>query len=78
MYDRGKILPLSKSSGLRYRLETLIGVTGYKLAKYRASWLKVSLACLDVVWRPQFIFVVVFEVSRVWASVSEYSTGFRV
>ncbi|KAG8215245.1 MFS general substrate transporter [Butyriboletus roseoflavus] len=62
MYDRGKTRPLlPESSGLRYRLETLVGVTGYKLAKYRASWLKVSLACLDVVWRPQFIFVVIFE-----------------
>lgn len=63
MYDRGKNRPvLPRSSGLGYRLETLIGVTGYKLAKYRASWWEVSVACLEVVWRPQFIFVIVFEV----------------
>ena len=56
---------VSRSSGLRYRVDTLIGVTGYKLAKYRATWWQVSKACWEVVWRPQFIFVIVFEVSRI-------------
>jgi len=74
MYDRGKNRPvLPRSSGLRYRLETLIGVTGSRLAKYRASWWEVSMACLDVVWRPQFIFVIVFE-----AAVFGFSVGLNV
>ncbi|KAI9568715.1 major facilitator superfamily domain-containing protein [Boletus coccyginus] len=74
MYDRGKnrtVLP--RSSGLRYRFETLIGVTGYKLAKYRASWWEVSMACLEVAWRPQFSFVVVFQ-----AAVFGFSVGMNV
>lgn len=79
MYDRGKHRPLPlKSSGLRYRLEMLLGVTGYKLAKYRASWWEVSMACLDLLWRPQFILVAIFEVGGVCASVSKYSARFRV
>lgn len=78
MYDRGKNRPvLPRSSTLRYRFETLIGVTGYKLAKYRASWWEVTTACLGVVWRPQFIFVVVFTVGRVCASDSKNSTRLR-
>ena len=77
MYDRGKRRPpLLRSSGFQYRLETLIGVTGYKLAKYRASWWDVSTACLDVVWRPQFLLVVLFEVSLVKTNVRMYSNVF--
>ncbi|KAF8438828.1 MFS general substrate transporter [Boletus edulis BED1] len=74
LYDRGKNRPvLPTSSGLRYRFETLIGMTGYKLAKYRASWRVVIMACLEVVWRPQFIFVMVFE-----AAVFGFSIGMNV
>ncbi|KAG1793718.1 MFS general substrate transporter [Suillus plorans] len=62
MYDRRLASkPLQISTGLRYRFETLIGVTGYKMAKYRPRWPEVLLASLDVVWRPQFFFVVLFE-----------------
>ncbi|KAH7910355.1 MFS general substrate transporter [Hygrophoropsis aurantiaca] len=62
MYDRTlKPIPPRPSSGLRYRIETLIGITGYKMAKFRPSWSEVVLACLNVVWRPQFFFVVLFE-----------------
>lgn len=65
MYDRGKRRPpLLKPPGLQYRLETLLGMTGYKLAKYRESWWEASMACLNLVWRPQFISVVIFEVPR--------------
>ncbi|KAN0086081.1 Major facilitator superfamily domain containing protein [Tylopilus felleus] len=74
MYDRGKNRPkIPRSSGLKYRFETLIGVTGYKLAKYRASWLEVTMACLNVVWRPHFILVVVFE-----AAVFGFNIGMNV
>jgi MFS family permease len=74
MCDRGKNRPkIPRSSGLKYRFETLIGVTGYKLAKYRASWLEVTMACLNVVWRPHFILVVVFE-----AAVFGFNIGMNV
>ncbi|KAG1854769.1 major facilitator superfamily domain-containing protein [Suillus tomentosus] len=62
MYDRHLASkPLQISTGLRYRFKTLIGVTGYKMAKYRPRWPEVILASLDVAWRPQFFFVVLFE-----------------
>lgn len=62
MYDRRLVSkPPRTSTGLRYRIETLIGVTGYKMAKFRPRWPEVLLASLDVAWRPQFFFVVLFE-----------------
>ncbi|KAG2365589.1 major facilitator superfamily domain-containing protein [Suillus spraguei] len=62
MYDRHLVSkPLQTSTGLRYRFETLMGITGYNMAKYRPQWPAVLLASLDVAWRPQFFFVVLFE-----------------
>ncbi|KAG2355312.1 major facilitator superfamily domain-containing protein [Suillus spraguei] len=62
MYDRRLISrPPRTSTGLRYRFETLIGITGYNIAKYRPRWPEVLLASLDVAWRPQFFLVVLFE-----------------
>ncbi|KAG2116648.1 uncharacterized protein F5147DRAFT_351581 [Suillus discolor] len=45
MYDRAHLAlkPLQISTGLRYRFETLIGVTGYKMAKYRPRWSEVLM-----------------------------------
>ncbi|KAG1778135.1 major facilitator superfamily domain-containing protein [Suillus placidus] len=74
MYDRHldsdlqQILP-----GIQYRLETLIGITGYKMAKYRSRWSEIVWACLNVVWRPQFILVAFFE-----AFVFGFSVGINV
>ena len=63
MYDRGlKDLPLRPGDGLRYRIETLVGVTGFKLAKYRASWLEVISAPFKLFWRPHLLSIMVFEV----------------
>ncbi|OAX35580.1 MFS general substrate transporter [Rhizopogon vinicolor AM-OR11-026] len=63
MYERhlSTSMPSRTSTGLRYRFETLIGITGYKMAKYRPRWSEVVWASLDVVWRPQFFFIVLFE-----------------
>ncbi|KAG2143496.1 major facilitator superfamily domain-containing protein [Suillus bovinus] len=77
MYDRHldpdpqRILP-----GIRYRFETLIGITGYKMAKYRSRWSEIVWACLNVVWRPQFILVVSFEVTNVVFMGSPPPVGF--
>ncbi|KAG2059916.1 MFS general substrate transporter [Suillus hirtellus] len=77
MYDRHLASkPLQISTGLRYRLETLIGVTGYKMAKYRPRWPEVLLAPLDVAWRPQFFFVVLFETTNVVFMGSPPPVGF--
>lgn len=62
MYDRSvKPIPEPRHTGLRYRVETLIGITGLKMAKYRPSWRKVSLAPFNVLWRPQIFGILLFE-----------------
>jgi len=63
MYDRGvKGLPPRLADGLRYRIETLVGVTAFKLAKYRASWLEAISAPFKLFWRPHLLGMLVFEV----------------
>jgi len=62
MYDRGvKDLPSRPPDGLRYRFETLVGVTGSKLAKYRASWFEAISAPFKLFWRPHLLSIMVFE-----------------
>jgi hypothetical protein len=64
MYDRTvKPIPEPTTTGLRYRIETLIGITGVKMQKYRMSWTQAILAPLNLVWRPHLILILVFEVS---------------
>jgi hypothetical protein len=69
MYDRTvKPIPKRLSSGFRYRIETLIGITGARVAKYRSSWYEVILSPFNVVWRPHLLGVLVFEVLYTLAS----------
>ena len=64
MYDRTvKPIPEAPTGGLRNRFETLIGLTGVKMSKYRASWAESILTPLNVVWRPHLLMVLIFEVS---------------
>ncbi|KAI0777512.1 MFS general substrate transporter [Trametes elegans] len=64
MFDRKlanpRPIPLPQSR-LRYRLETLIGITGLRMAKYRDSWYEATFACLNVVWRPHLLAILIFE-----------------
>jgi len=39
--------------GVKYRIGTLIGITGYKMSKYRPPFWKGVYDTFDVVWRPQ-------------------------
>ena len=65
LYDRGlKPVPPRPSIGLRYRVETLLGLTGVKMAKYRDSWLDVFYAPFNLVWRPHLLPLMLFEASR--------------
>ncbi|KAJ6536166.1 MFS general substrate transporter [Mycena capillaripes] len=65
MYDRGlKPIPEPPTTGLRYRVETLLGLTGVKMAKYRDSWYKAITSPLRIVWRPQLIGILFFEVTN--------------
>ena len=66
MYDRKladpKPIPRPKSA-LRYRIETLIGITGVRMAKYRATWTEVVLSWFNLIWRPHLLGILLFEVS---------------
>jgi hypothetical protein len=63
MYDRDmKSLPLRKTGDLRYRIETLVGITGVKMAKYRATWYEAVSAPFKLFWRPHFLSIMIFEV----------------
>jgi MFS family permease len=62
MYDRtSKPIPPRPTTGLRYRVETLIGVTGVKMAKYRPSWCDVLLSPVVVFWRPHLLGPLIFS-----------------
>ena len=64
MYDRGiKGIPSPPSGGLRYRIETLVGITGFKKAKYRATWQEAITAPFKLCWRPHLLGILVFEVN---------------
>ena len=63
LYDRTlKPIPELPSTGLRYRIETLVGKTGIKMAKYRSSWYEAIMSPFEVVWRPHFLGALIFEV----------------
>ncbi|KAF8639280.1 hypothetical protein AX16_010352 [Volvariella volvacea WC 439] len=62
MYDRTvRPIPARPTSGLRYKVETLLGLTGVKMAKYRARWTDIALEPLRVVWRPHLLSILIFE-----------------
>ncbi|KAG6828221.1 hypothetical protein H0H92_008754 [Tricholoma furcatifolium] len=62
MYDRTlKPIPQRPTTGLRYRIETLIGITGLKMAKYRSTWKQSILSPFNVVWRPHLLMILWFE-----------------
>ncbi|RDX40795.1 MFS general substrate transporter [Lentinus brumalis] len=62
-----------KQRTLRYRLETLIGITGVRMARYRSSWAQISLAFLRVCWRPHLVAALLFE-----AMLFGFGIGFHV
>ncbi|KAK0480594.1 MFS general substrate transporter [Armillaria novae-zelandiae] len=61
MYDR-TVKPVPEPpTGLRHRIETLVGITGIKMAKYRVSWTESILSPINVVWRPHLLGALLFE-----------------
>ncbi len=62
MYDRTvKPIPEPHTTGFRYRIETLVGITGTKMARYRVSWTESILSPINVVWRPHLLGILLFE-----------------
>lgn len=62
MYDRHlKPPPVPPYTGLTYRIKTLIGITGAKMAKYRTPLYECVMSPLRVAWRPHLLMALVFE-----------------
>ncbi|KAF8525077.1 MFS general substrate transporter [Hysterangium stoloniferum] len=62
MFDRGlKPVPPRPSSGLKYRINTLIGVTGLQMAKYRTPLWEAIKNPFIVVTRPHLLLVLIYE-----------------
>ncbi|KAF9254339.1 MFS general substrate transporter [Marasmius fiardii PR-910] len=75
MYDR-HIDPVPEPAargGIRYRIESLVGITGIKMAKYRSSWRETIWSPFNIVWRPHLLGILVFE-----AMVFGFSIGINV
>lgn len=68
MYDRGvKPIPERPYSGFKYRIYTLLGTTGWKMAKYRGSvWDSIS-SVFRVAWRPHLLMALIYEVTHILA-----------
>ncbi|KAF7323703.1 MFS general substrate transporter [Mycena kentingensis (nom. inval.)] len=63
LYDRTvRPIPGPESvRGFKYRFETLIGLTGLRMQKYRISWAESIFSPFNVVWRPHILGLLVFE-----------------
>ena len=48
-------VPARPTTGLRYRIETLLGITGIKMMKYRSTIFQGIKALLNVLWRPNVL-----------------------
>jgi len=63
MYDRTvEPIPEPTTTGLRNRIENLLGITGLKMAKYRVSWTEAIFSPFRLVWRPHLLMILIFEV----------------
>ncbi|GAA5826175.1 hypothetical protein JCM11251_007194 [Rhodosporidiobolus azoricus] len=61
MYDRDVVpFPQRPTTGLRYRIETLIGITGVKMVKYRCTWWQSISSVFDLVWRPHMLLMLIY------------------
>ncbi|KAF5380009.1 hypothetical protein D9615_006165 [Tricholomella constricta] len=62
LYDRTlKPVPPRPTTGLRYRIETLVGITGIKMTKYRTKWVPAIMSQFQVIWRPHVLSILIFE-----------------
>ena len=73
LYDRHLKSQPPRSSYFRYRLETLVGITGAQMSKYRQTWTSSIVAPLQIVWRPHLLLILLFE-----AMVFGFSIGINV
>ncbi|KAJ7800511.1 major facilitator superfamily domain-containing protein [Mycena olivaceomarginata] len=61
LYDRTlRPIPRKPTVGLRYRVETLLGATGWKMTMFRPNWYECVVSPLRVVWRPHALLIMIF------------------
>lgn len=61
------------SSTLLYRFQTLVGLTGARMAKYRDSWRAAIFSIINIIWRPHLFMILLFQ-----AAVFGFSIGTNV
>ncbi|KAH9941295.1 MFS general substrate transporter [Epithele typhae] len=64
LFDRRLANPMPiprPASNLRYRIESVIGITGARMAKYRDTWTEAVFPIFNCVWRPHLLPLLVFE-----------------
>jgi len=60
-YDRHlHPVPQRPSHGLRYRIETLLGITGLKMAKYRPSWFICAAEMFMIIIKPAILLPLIY------------------
>lgn len=65
MFDRYvRPIPKKPTTGLRYRIETLVGITGFKMAKYRPAWSRCVLDVFEVIFKPPVILSLLYVMCR--------------
>lgn len=63
VYHRSQSAPLVlHKSGFMHRFKLLIGISGIKNRKPEPSWSKIILDPINVIWRPQILLILLFEV----------------
>ena len=75
MYDRGLWSTMQRPerpmSDLRSRTETLLGVTGVRMAKYRSGWSDVTSIWFRLAWRPHLLGILLFEVCQLFRACEQ-------
>ncbi|KZT10560.1 MFS general substrate transporter [Laetiporus sulphureus 93-53] len=78
MYDRAlpEPLPLPRpASRLLFRLQNLVGVTGWRMSRFRTPWKPVILACVNLAWRPHILSILIFEATIFGFTVGANTTN---
>ncbi|KAH9918337.1 MFS general substrate transporter [Amylocystis lapponica] len=61
------------ASRVLYRVQTLIGITGARMARFRTPWRAILYSPFEIIWRPQLASILLFE-----ASVFGFGIGINV
>ncbi|VDC07467.1 unnamed protein product [Peniophora sp. CBMAI 1063] len=76
MYDRTlKPIPIRPPPSLHYRVDTLIGLTGMRMAKHRSTLWDAFLQFLKLIWRPHLLGILIFEAALFGFSIGINGTN---